>query len=51
VVLSVVPDDLVERLEAIANDILGDLREPDTGVMFVLALEQTFGVQHHDRHD
>lgn len=48
--LSVVDDDLVDRLIAAAQDILGDLSEPNKGVMFVLPIERAIGVVSHHQH-
>jgi nitrogen regulatory protein PII len=46
-ILSVVDDDLVDKLEQAATDILGNLTEPYTGVMFVLPIERAVGVVPH----
>lgn len=47
ILLSVVPDDMVAKLEAAANDTLGDLTEPYNGIMIVLDVERAIGVHHH----
>lgn len=49
VVLSVVEDSQVDMLVDIANEILGDLYEPNTGILFVIDVAQAFGIQRHDR--
>lgn len=43
-VLSVVDDALVDDLVDAAQKLLGDLAEPDNGVMFVLPVERAIGV-------
>jgi nitrogen regulatory protein PII len=45
--LSVVNDDMVEKLEEAATHVLGDLTEPYSGVMIVLDIERAIGVRHH----
>lgn len=47
-ILSVVDDDMVNTLEKAAANILGDLSERDTGVMFILPIERAIGVLGHD---
>ena len=49
VILSLVDDDLVSKLEAAATEQLGDLTEKHTGVMFVLPVERAIGVISHDK--
>ncbi|MEP7291467.1 MAG: P-II family nitrogen regulator [Chloroflexota bacterium] len=48
IILSVVEDELVDALIAAANRVLGDLTEPDNGVLFVLPVEQAIGVRRHN---
>jgi hypothetical protein len=48
IILSVVEDDLVDSLIDAANQVLGDLTEPNHGILFVLALERAIGVRRHD---
>jgi hypothetical protein len=45
--LSVVDNDMVDKLEAAANDILGDLTEPYNGILIVLDIEKAIGVRHY----
>ena len=44
IILSVVEDDQVDPLIAAANRVLGDLTEPETGILFVLGLERAIGL-------
>ncbi len=48
IMLSVVEDDLVATLIASANDVLGDLSQPDHGVLIVIPIETAMGVRRHD---
>jgi hypothetical protein len=50
IILSVVDDALVDALIAAANGVLGDLTEPDNGVLFVLPIERAIGVRNHGQH-
>lgn len=50
VILSVVDDDLVDPLIAAATGVLGDLTEPDNGILFVLPVERAIGVRNHGQH-
>jgi hypothetical protein len=45
--LSVVDNDLVDKLEAATANVLGDLTEPYHGIMIVLDIERAIGVRHH----
>jgi hypothetical protein len=45
---SAVEDDLVDALITAANSVLGDLNEPNSGILFVLPIERTVGVRRHD---
>ncbi len=47
ILLSVVEDDLVDTLIECANDVLGDLTEPDHGVLFVIDVERAIGIRRH----
>jgi hypothetical protein len=50
VVLSVLDDDtLAEQLLAVTERILGDLRQPDNGVFFIVDLARALGVFDHHR--
>lgn len=50
VVLSVLDDDaLADQLLAVTERILGDLRQPDNGVFFVVDLARALGVFDHQR--
>lgn len=48
IVLSVVEDEMVDTLVATAEKILGDLYEPDTGILFVLDVARAYGVRRYD---
>lgn len=48
VLLSVVPDELVDPLIAAANETLGDLTQPEHGILFVIPVERAIGVRRHD---
>ena len=48
IVLSVVEDEMIEMLVDAAAEILGDLFEPNTGILFVVDIAQAFGVRRHD---
>jgi hypothetical protein len=41
-------DDLLERVEGATKSILGDLDEPNTGVMAVLPVAKAFGIHRRD---
>jgi hypothetical protein len=47
IVLSVVEDTMVDRLIDETTSILGDLNEPNNGVLLVLAIERAVGVRDH----
>jgi nitrogen regulatory protein PII len=47
-ILSLVEDDLVDALIAAANDVLGDLTQPNHGILFVVPIERAIGVRRHD---
>jgi nitrogen regulatory protein PII len=48
IVLSVVDNDaLVEKLVEATNAVLGDLMQPNTGVMFIIDVERAIGVRDH----
>jgi len=49
--LSVVDNDLVDKLEAATSNVLGDLTEPYHGIMIVLDIERAIGVRHHGNVD
>jgi hypothetical protein len=49
VILSIVDDALVPKLETAAAAHLGDLTEKDTGVLFVIPVERAVGVVPHDQ--
>lgn len=42
--ISVVPSDMVNTLEAVASAVLGDLTEPYNGIMIILDIEKAIGV-------
>ncbi len=42
--ISVVPSELVNTLEAVASEVLGDLSEPYNGIMIILDVEKAIGV-------
>lgn len=45
--LSVMSEDMVPKIVVATTGILGDLLTPDTGVVFVLDVEQAIGVRNH----
>jgi hypothetical protein len=47
-ILSLVDDDLVEPLIAAANAVLGDMTQPDHGILFTIPVERAIGVRRHD---
>ena len=47
-IFSVVEDEQVDDLVEAAQKELGELTEPDSGVMFVLPIERAIGVVNHD---
>ena len=47
VLLSVVPQSLIETLLAEARVVMGDLLQPNHGVAFVVPLDETIGVRNH----
>ena len=47
VLLSVVPKELIPSMIEIANDVMGDLLEPNNGVAFVISLDEAIGVRLH----
>ena len=49
--LSVVDNDLVDKLEAATSNVLGDLTEPYHGIMIVLDIERALGVRQHGNVD
>ena len=46
--LSVVEDELVDALINAASGVLGNLDDPDNGILFVLPIERTVGVRRHN---
>ncbi len=48
IILSVVEDDLVEALVETANRVLGDLTDPNHGILFSVPLDRAVGVRRHD---
>lgn len=51
VIFSIAPADKIEGLLKAAENELGDLLQPDTGVAFVIPLDSTLGVIDHDQRD
>src|SRR5664279_831295 len=47
-ILSLVEDELVDPLIAAASQVLGDLSEPNHGVLFAVPVERAIGVRRHD---
>jgi hypothetical protein len=45
--ISLVDDALVDTLISITNSVLGDLTQPNHGVLFVLDVERAIGVRDH----
>ena len=48
VIFSIVEDELVDPLITATNETLGDLTEPNHGILFVLPVDRAIGVRHHD---
>jgi nitrogen regulatory protein PII len=48
VILSLVEDTSVDPLIAAANQALGNLTEPNHGILFVVPVERAIGVRRHD---
>ena len=48
-VLSLVEDRLVDVLIGKANEVLGDLTEPDNGILFVVDVERAIGIRRHGK--
>jgi nitrogen regulatory protein PII len=44
---SVVDDELVDKLIDVAQRTVGDLNEPDNGIIFVLDVERVVGLRNH----
>jgi nitrogen regulatory protein PII len=49
--LSVVDNELVDKLEAATTNVLGDLTQPYHGILIVLDIERAIGVRHHGNID
>lgn len=49
--LSVVEDDMVPKLESAATAVLGDMRKPYQGFMIVLDVARAVGIYHHSAQD
>jgi nitrogen regulatory protein PII len=49
IILSVVEDHNVETLIKATTDVLGDLYQPDTGIVFVMDVERVVGLSYHGR--
>ncbi|MBI5929498.1 MAG: hypothetical protein HY862_09330 [Chloroflexi bacterium] len=48
IIFTVIDDDtLVDKLVAVTEKILGDLRQPNNGIAFVINLERAFGINHY----
>jgi hypothetical protein len=47
IILSLVEDDLVERLIGAANELLGDLTQPNHGILFTIPVDRAIGVRNH----
>ena len=45
--LSVVDNGLVDKMEAATTNALGDLTQPDQGILIVLDIERAIGVRQH----
>ena len=49
ILMSAVNDDaLVDRMLASAQEILGEMTEPNAGIFLVVDLERAIGIRHHD---
>jgi nitrogen regulatory protein PII len=49
--LSVVDNELVDKLEAATTNVLGDLTQPYHGILIVLDIERAIGVRQHGNVD
>ncbi len=48
-ILSVAEDELIDKMVESAQNVLGEMKNPDSGVVFVLPVERAIGVVHHDQ--
>lgn len=49
VILSLVRKEMIEEMTEIANDILGDLEQPEHGIFFVIPIESAIGLYDHSK--
>ncbi|MCL4879175.1 MAG: hypothetical protein KJ064_21140 [Anaerolineae bacterium] len=49
IILSVMPAEILGKVIEATRGVLGDLTAPDTGVVFVLDVEQAIGVRDHSK--
>lgn len=49
IILSVMPAEILGKVIEATKGVLGDLTAPDTGVVFVLDVEQAIGVRDHSK--
>jgi hypothetical protein len=48
IALSVLPDEtLIPKMVAVVEQVLGDMTEPNKGLVFVMDIDQAFGIAHH----
>lgn len=49
ILISVVEPEMVDKLINAANNVLGDLTEPNNGILIVLDLERAIGIRDHSK--
>ncbi len=49
IIISIVEDALVDAIIAAANEVLGDLSTPNSGILVTLPIDRAIGVRHHDQ--
>ncbi|PJF21208.1 MAG: hypothetical protein CUN56_12260 [Phototrophicales bacterium] len=49
IMLSVVPENLVDPMLTVAQSTLGDLHAPDTGVAFIIDVAHAIGIRHNGK--
>ena len=48
-ILSLVESDMVDTLIDASQSVLGDLMEPDSGILFVIDVERAIGIRRHNK--
>lgn len=51
VLLSVVPENMIQSMLDAATEVMGDLLQPNNGVAFVVPLDNAIGVRNHGNND